>query len=116
MLEVLKGYIGRFCFVYLDHILIFSSSPEEHEKHVMMVLESLNEYNLQIKSSKCEFFKTEITFLAHTISQGNIKPCDRLVNKITRAEAPKMLKQVVSFNVLISYYKKFVKKSTFCSM
>ena len=41
MLEVLKGYIGKFCYV----ILIFSSLPEEHEKHVIMVLERMNEYN-----------------------------------------------------------------------
>ena len=102
MTDVLNENIGKICFVYLDDILIFSKSAEEHEQHVIKIQTRLHAYGLQVKSLKCEFFQKEITFLGHTVSQRVIKPCERNVNKVLSAQTPKTARQVVSFVALAS--------------
>jgi hypothetical protein len=58
--------------VFIDDILIFSKTEEEHEKHLRMVLEKLRSNQLHAKFSKCEFWLTEVAFLRHVISAGGI--------------------------------------------
>ena len=62
MTDVLNENIGKICFVYLDDILIFSKSAEEHEQHVIKILTRLHAYGLQVKRSKCEFFQKRSHF------------------------------------------------------
>jgi hypothetical protein len=61
-----------FVVVFIDDILIFSKTEEEHEKHLGMVLEKLRSNQLYAKFSKCEFWLTEVAFLGHVISAGGI--------------------------------------------
>ena len=70
--DVLRDMINRFAFVYLDDILIFSKSPEEHRNHVRLVLQWLLENRLFVKAEKCEFSYTKTNFLGYVISTGNV--------------------------------------------
>jgi hypothetical protein len=72
MNKVFMEYLDKFVVVFIDDILIFSKTGEEHEKHLRMVLEKLRSNQLYIKFSKCEFWLTEVTFLGHVISVGGI--------------------------------------------
>ncbi len=68
--DVLRDMLNRFVFVYLDDILIFSPSPEEHIQHVRQVLQRLLENKLYVKPEKCEFHAQSVNFLGYVIAQG----------------------------------------------
>jgi hypothetical protein len=72
MNKVFMKYLDKFVVVFIDDILIFSKTEEEHEKHLRMVLEKLRSNQLYAKFSKCEFWLTEVAFLGHVISTGGI--------------------------------------------
>jgi hypothetical protein len=109
MNEVLKDLIGIFCAVYLDDIIVFSHSLQDHVRHVNMIIERLATYALKVKLSKCELVKTDIEFLGHTISQGYISPNQHNTRAIKEKPRPTSIKDVQSFVSLASYYKKFIK-------
>jgi hypothetical protein len=72
MNKVFTEYLDKFIVVFIDDILIFSKTKEEHEKHLSMVLEKLRSNQLYTKFRKCEFWLTEVAFLRHVISVGVI--------------------------------------------
>lgn len=65
---VLRSYLGKFVVVFLDDILIFSKTEEEHIEYLRLVLEKLRGHAIYAKQSKCDFFKNEIHYLGHVIS------------------------------------------------
>jgi hypothetical protein len=72
MNKVFMDYLDKFIVIFIDDILIFSMTEEEHEKHLRLVLEKLRSNQLYAKFSKCEFWLTEVTFLGHVISVGGV--------------------------------------------
>ena len=109
MNTVLDGYIGDFCLVYLDDIIIYSNNEEEHLRHVQKVVERLRKYNLKIKISKCKFARSKIEYLSHIIENGTITPNPLKIAAVYNSKQPKNVKQVQSFLGLVSYYRKFKK-------
>ena len=73
MNDILRPYIDIFVQVYLDDILIYSRTREEHERHIRAVLQALREHQLYAKPSKCKFFKTKVKYLGFIISDEGIK-------------------------------------------
>ena len=67
---VFMDYLDVFVVIFIDDILIFSKTEEEHEEHLRLVLQRLREHQLYAKFSKCEFWIDEVPFLGHVISQG----------------------------------------------
>src|SRR3954465_4037562 len=65
-------YLEKFVVVYLDDILIYSKTEEEHVEHLHLILEKLREHKLHAKYSKCEFWLSEVTYLGHVISKDGI--------------------------------------------
>jgi hypothetical protein len=65
-------YLDRFVVIFIDDILVFSKTMEEHEEHLRVVLEKLRSNQLYVKFSKCEFWLTEVAFLGHVISVGGV--------------------------------------------
>ena len=63
----------RECLIFLDDILIFSQNFEDHLERLERVLSKLKEHGLKLKPSKCEFFKTSVTYLGHVVSQSGVK-------------------------------------------
>jgi hypothetical protein len=72
MNKVFMEYLDKFIVVFIDDILIFSKTEEEHEKHLRLVLEKFRSNQLCAKFSKCEFWLTKVTFLGHVISAGGV--------------------------------------------
>jgi hypothetical protein len=72
MNKVFMEYLENFVTVFIDDILIYSRSEEEHEEHLRLVLQKLQEHRLYAKLSKCEFWMQQVAFLGHVISKGGI--------------------------------------------
>jgi hypothetical protein len=65
-------YLNKFVMVFIDDILVYSRSEEEHEGHLHLVLQKLRDHKLYAKLSKCEFWLKQVAFLGHVISKGRI--------------------------------------------
>ena len=72
MNSVLSKYLDKFVVVFINDILIYSKTKEEHDKHLQIILQVLREHKLYAKFSKCEFFKDKIQYLGHVISKEGI--------------------------------------------
>ena len=72
MHRVFYPYLDRFVVVFVDDILIYSKSEEDHEGHLRVVLQTLREHQLYVKFSKCEFWLTEVRFLGHMVSVSGV--------------------------------------------
>jgi hypothetical protein len=102
-------YLDKFVVVFIDDILIFSKTEEEHEKHLRMVLEKLRSNQLYAKFSKCEFWLTEVTFLRHVISAGGILVDPSKVEDVLNSMPPMNASEIWSFLRLAGYYCLFIK-------
>ena len=109
MQELFRPYLDDFVIVFLDDILIYSRDKASHAKHVRQVLDILRKNKLYAKSSKCEFFRTEVEFLGHRISSEGIHVMQDKVRAIEEWPIPKSVKDVQSFLGLAGYYRKFIK-------
>ena len=72
-MTVLHKYIGKICHVYMDNIIIWSQSLEEHEQHVRLILQALQDVGLHINKKKTNLFHYKTSFLGHIISQRGIE-------------------------------------------
>jgi hypothetical protein len=72
MNKVFMEYLDKFVVVFIDDILIFSKTEEDHEMHLRLVLEKLRTHQLYAKFNKCEFWLSKVAFLGHVISPGGI--------------------------------------------
>lgn len=108
MNEVCKGL--NFVFVYIDDLLIFSKSPEEHKAHLERLFERLTEYGLSVKPSKCLLGVKSLEFLGHHIDQHGILPSVTKVEAISKLPAPNSLKSAQRFVGMINYYFRFIPK------
>ena len=106
MNQVLEGL--NFTMTYLDDIIIFSNSEEEHLLYLEEVFHRLREAGLKMKQSKCNFFKSQIHYLGHLISENVISPLLDKLDSIKNMPVPKCMKEIKQFLGLTGYYKKFV--------
>lgn len=97
MNEVLIQFIGKFVIVYLDDILIFSETKEEHLTHVRYVMEILQLENLLINMKKCTFMKLELLYLGFVISKYGLKMDPKKIEAIVNWPSPKRIFEVRSF-------------------
>ena len=109
MNDIFRGKLDEFVVVYLDDILIFSATPEDHLNHVRQVLEILRKHKLYAHPKKCEFFKTTIDFLGHTITNGVVAMNKDKIQAVVEWPRPTSVKEIQSFLGLASYYRRFVK-------
>ena len=108
MNQALRKHIGKICHVYLDDIVIWSSSVEEHKKNVRTVLTALCVGDLYCSPKKSELFTTELGFLGHHVSQRGIEPDDRKVEKIRNWPIPSNTRDVRKFLGLVQYLAAFL--------
>ncbi|KAK1660634.1 hypothetical protein QYE76_048793 [Lolium multiflorum] len=101
-------YLDKFVVVYLDDILVYSKSNEEHEEHLRLALLKLREHRLYAKLSKCEFWLPQVVYLGHVISGKGIAINPKTVKAIVEWLPPKNVKQVRSFLGLASYCCRFI--------
>lgn len=104
----LRKYIGVFCHVYLDDIIIWSQSVEEHEKHCRLIMEALREAKLYCNPKKTKLFCLEVDFLGHHISARGIEADNRKVDRILNWPVPKSATNVEKFLGLVRYIADFL--------
>ncbi|GBG69829.1 hypothetical protein CBR_g4658 [Chara braunii] len=108
--KVLRHQLNRFVVVYLDDILIFSKSMEEHVKHLEEVLQVLNEAQLHLNLEKFEFGRDSVIYLGHRLSANGLELEATKVDVIREWPQPANVRELRSFLDLASYYRKFVPK------
>ncbi|GBG91302.1 hypothetical protein CBR_g52188 [Chara braunii] len=109
MNRIFHDYLDKFVVVYLDDILIFSRSVEEHAQHVDTVLSLLRQHKYKINVEKCEFGLTRILYLGHEVSADGIRPEDAKVANIRDWPRSQSVTEVRSFLGMCGYYRNFVK-------
>jgi hypothetical protein len=108
MNETLHEYLDVFVIVYLDDILIYSRTKEEHVKHVKLVLAKLGASRLLLKPEKCEFHKNQVEFLGYIIGTHGIKMDQAKVSAVTDWPTPTMVKEVQAFLGFANFYRRFI--------
>ena len=108
MNKVLAGIQYKFTIAYIDDIIIFSKTFEEHLSHIETVFERLRKAGLKLKMSKCEFLKEEVKYLGHIVSASGIQPDPSKVKAIQDLQPPTDVRGIRSFIGMCSYYRRFI--------
>ena len=109
MNKIFRPYLDEFITLYLDDILIYSDTFEEHIEHLEKVFEVLKKANLLIKLKKCKFCVDEIEYLGHIVSKNGIQVDPAKIESIKKLKPPTSITGIRSIIGLCSYYRKFVK-------
>lgn len=113
--NLFAGKHKEYVLPYLDDIIVFSNSLEEHRKHVEVVLHMIKRANISLKLSKCEFYKKEIKILGNIVSQGCVKPDPDKILALKDFKKPEKINELRSFlglaNQTRSYIPKFAELS-----
>ena len=109
MNRVFRPFLDKFVVVFIDDILIYSKTEEEHAEHLRTVLQILKEKKLYAKLSKCEFWKDEVKFLGHVVSKKGIAVDPTKVEAVMDWKQPTTVTEIRSFLGLAGYYRKFIK-------
>ena len=107
--DVLRDLLNVSVFVYLDDILIFSKSRQEHVVHVRQVLQRLLENQLFVKAEKCEFHASEVSFLGFIINAGNIRMDPAKTKAVADWPAPSTRRELQRFLGFANFYRRFIR-------
>ncbi|CAL1382131.1 unnamed protein product [Linum trigynum] len=108
MNRVFHEYLDKFVIVFIDDILVYSGSEEEHREHLRIILQILREKQLYAKFSKCEFWMDQVVFLGHVVSERGIEVDPRKVEAVIQWEPPKNIPELRSFLGMGGYYRRFI--------
>lgn len=106
---VLLGIKGESALVYLDDIIVYSSTLDQHAERLRNVLERLNCANLYVQLPKCTFAVREVEYLGHIVSGDGVKPDPKKIAAVANYPRPQNARDVRAFLGLVGYYRKFIK-------
>ncbi|GKC40534.1 putative reverse transcriptase domain-containing protein [Tanacetum coccineum] len=108
MNRVCKPYLDKFVIIFIDDILIYSKSKEEHSEHLKIILNLLKKEKLYAKFSKCDFGLESVQFLGHVINSEGVHVDPAKIEAIKNWPAPTSLTEVRQFIRLAGYYRRFI--------
>jgi hypothetical protein len=108
MNSVFMPELDKFVVVFIDDILVYSKSEEEHVEHLRLVLTRLRDHQLYAKFSKCEFWLTKVQFLGHVLSAEGVAVDPGKVKDILNWKPPISVLEVQSFLGMAGYYRRFI--------
>ena len=108
MERVLAGLQWQICLVYIDDVIIFSQTFNEHVDHLNQVFNRLRKAGLKLKPKKCFLFKTEVRYLGHVVGRDGISTDPDKTKVVREWPKPQSVTDVKSFLGLCSYYRRFV--------
>ena len=98
-----------YCLIYLDDVIVYSKTPEEHLQRMRVIFDCLCEHGLKLKPTKCDLFRTELIYLAHHVSKDGVKPSKKNVASIVACSPPKTYTDIRSFTGVVGHYRHFIK-------
>ncbi|MBW0490609.1 hypothetical protein O181_030324 [Austropuccinia psidii MF-1] len=107
--DIFADFLDVFYVVYLDHIMVFSKSKEEHVKHVVSVRQILRDNNLFAKASKCVFHASSVEYLGYVVSSDGLKMDASEVQKILNWPQPKNINALQYFLGFVNFYRHLIK-------
>ena len=109
MNKIFHPFLDKFVVVYLDDIVIYSNTLEEHVDHLRQVFRLLRQNELYVKKEKCSFALGEVGFLGHRIKDGRLMMDESKIKAIQEWDPPTKVPQLRSFLGLVNYYRRFIK-------
>ena len=109
MSHILRGLQYKYALIYIDDILVYSKSIDEHISHLEEIFRRLREADVKLNSNKCHFAKKEVLYLGHVITPEGIKPNPAKISVVKDFPVPRNLKELRNFLGLANYYRRFVK-------
>lgn len=109
MNDILRPYLNKFVLVYLDDIMVFSKTAEEHEQHLRLVLQALRNNQLYANAKKCKLNVREVEFLGHVVSRDGLKVDPKKTQAVNDWPRPTDLTQLRGFLGLSNYFRRFIK-------
>ena len=106
--DVLREYLDQFVIAYLDDILIFSNTKEQHISHVELVLQKLRQHKLYAKLEKCVFHQDTIEFLGYIVGKNGVRMDPAKVSSITSWPVPTSVRDVQCFLGFANFYRQFI--------
>ncbi|HRO64990.1 MAG TPA: RNase H-like domain-containing protein [Candidatus Dojkabacteria bacterium] len=108
MNETLDDELFRCCLVYIDDIIIYSKTFEDHIKDLNKIFLLLQNFNWQLKLFKCKFAQTKIEYLGHVLENDTLTVLDKNIEKLKNAKRPKNIKETQAFLGAVNYYRRFI--------
>ncbi|WKA06902.1 hypothetical protein VitviT2T_024780 [Vitis vinifera] len=110
MNRVFKPYLDQFVVVFIDDILVYSKTREEHERHLGIILQTLRDKQLYAKLKKCEFWLDKVSFLGHVVTKDGISVDLGKVDAVSNWRRPNIVIEIRSFLGLAGYYRRFIER------
>ena len=109
MEQCLNGYQDDFVIPYLNDLLIFSSSFDEHVQHLKLVFQKLKKFGIKIKASKCKLFRREISYLGRLISSGGYTADPKNVSAVSSKinKKPETISELRTLLGLVGYFRRY---------
>ena len=106
--NILRGVANEYCCVYMDDIIVFSVSLQEHIERLRAIFKRLRAANLKIQLEKTEFLRKEVTYLGHVVTDQGVRPDPSKIKAISKYPIPSTTTEIKSFLGLLGYYRRFI--------
>lgn len=108
MNNIFSQYLDKFVLVFIDDIMVYSKTKEEHKEHLRIVLQTLRKHKLYTNFDKCDFYQKKIQYLGHIIFVEGIAFDPEKIRSIMEWSVPKDVVDIRSFMGITGYYRRFI--------
>ena len=106
--RLLVGLQGTELFVYIDDIVVYAATLDEHDQKIFRLFKRLSEAGLRLQPEKCTFLADEVGYLGHVISAEGVRPDPKKIKAVKNSPVPRSVRNIKEFLGLVGYYRKFI--------